>query len=143
MSKRVVDYIPEFAPNGKDVITVEQVMLHTAGFPVRAARHAGHAHSRAGRVEKMATWTLNWEPDSTYEYHAESAHWVLVEIIDRVTGGDYRDLLEERVTRSAGITSRLLGTSVPIAPVASRSARRRRRTSSKPRSVSASCRSTS
>ena len=32
-SKRVVEYIPEFATNGKDVITVEQVMLHTAGFP--------------------------------------------------------------------------------------------------------------
>ena len=26
-------YVPEFGTNGKDVITVEQVMLHTAGFP--------------------------------------------------------------------------------------------------------------
>src|SRR3954470_1720114 len=33
VSKRVVDYIDEFATNGKDVITVEQVMLHTSGFP--------------------------------------------------------------------------------------------------------------
>ena len=29
----VVAYVPEFGTNGKDVITVEQVMLHTAGFP--------------------------------------------------------------------------------------------------------------
>ena len=29
----VTDYIPEFGTNGKDVITVEQVMLHTSGFP--------------------------------------------------------------------------------------------------------------
>ena len=29
----VVAYVPEFGTNGKDVVTVEQVMLHTAGFP--------------------------------------------------------------------------------------------------------------
>ncbi len=74
--------------------------------PVPAARRA------------MAEWRLNWEPDSTYEYHAESAHWVLVEIIDTVTGGDYRDLLQERITGPAGIADRILGTDQAIAPVA-------------------------
>src|SRR5215204_5330728 len=29
----VVTYVPEFGTNGKDVVTVEHVMLHTAGFP--------------------------------------------------------------------------------------------------------------
>src|SRR3954454_8532349 len=29
----VIAYVPEFGTNGKDVVTVEQVMLHTAGFP--------------------------------------------------------------------------------------------------------------
>lgn len=116
VSKRVVDYIPEFAPNGKDTITVEQVMLHTSGFPY-APLGLPHMLTRAGRVERMAEWRLNWEPDSTYEYHPESAHWVLAEIIDRVTGGDYRDLIQERITRPAGITDRVLGTSTPVAPV--------------------------
>ena len=51
----------------------------------------------------MAGWRLNWEPGTAYEYHPDSAHWVLVEIIDRVSGGDYRELLQERVTRPAGI----------------------------------------
>ena len=115
-SRRVVDYIPEFAPNGKDVITVEQVMLHTSGFPY-APLGPPAMLTREGRVERMADWRLNWEPGSAYEYHPESAHWVLAEIIDRVTGGDYRDLLEERITRPAGITERVLGTSAPVAPV--------------------------
>ncbi len=116
VTRRVVDYIPEFAPNGKGVITVEQVMLHTAGFPY-APLGPPAMLTREGRVEKMAEWRLNWEPDSTYEYHPESAHWVLAEIVDRVTGADYRDLVEERVTRPAGIPERVLGTSAPIAPV--------------------------
>src|SRR6476469_5327596 len=29
----VADLIPEFGTNGKETITLEQVMLHTAGFP--------------------------------------------------------------------------------------------------------------
>ena len=117
VSKRVVDYIPEFATFGKDPITVEQVMLHTSGFP-HAPIGFPEITTRAGRVEQMAAWHLNWDPDSDFfEYHPESAHWVLVEIIDRVTGGDYRDLLQERITRPAGIADRLLGTTTPVAPV--------------------------
>src|SRR5437868_9881480 len=37
--QRVADVLPEFGTNGKDVITVEQVMLHTSGFP-----HAPRGH---------------------------------------------------------------------------------------------------
>ncbi len=118
VSKRVVDYIPEFATHGKDAITVEEVMLHTSGFP-HAPIGFPEVTTRAGRVEKMAGWHLNWDPESDFfEYHPESAHWVLVEIIDRVTGGDYRDLLQERITRPAGIADRLLGTTMPVAHVA-------------------------
>src|SRR4051812_46357684 len=107
VKKRVVDYIPEFAPNGKDIVAVEQVMLHTSGFP-HAPMSASDMRTREGRVARMADWRLNWEPGSAYEYHPESAHWVLVEIIDRVTGGDYRDLLEERITKPAGLDERVL-----------------------------------
>ena len=31
--RRVAEMIPEFGSNGKDAITIEQVMLHTSGFP--------------------------------------------------------------------------------------------------------------
>lgn len=104
----VVDYIPEFGTHRKDIVTVEQVMLHTSGFP-HAPMGPRQWSTREGRVAQMANWRLNWEPDTAYEYHPSSAHWVLAEIIDRVTGGDFRDLVEERITRPAGITRRVLG----------------------------------
>jgi CubicO group peptidase (beta-lactamase class C family) len=107
VSKPVVEYFCEFAPNGKDVITVEQVMLHTSGFPA-APMGPPHWASREARVARMASWRLNWEPGTAYEYHPTSAHWVLAEIIDRVTGGDYRDELEQRVTKPVGLP-RVLG----------------------------------
>ena len=99
-SKLVTEYIPEFGTNGKDVITVEQVMLHTAGFP-HAPLGAPQWWTREGRVQRFAEWRLNWEPGTRYEYHATSAHWVLGEIIDRVTGSNFCDELERRVTAPA------------------------------------------
>ena len=33
LDQKVADVIPEFATNGKDVITVEQLLVHQSGFP--------------------------------------------------------------------------------------------------------------
>ena len=82
LDERVVDIIPEFGTNGKDVITVEQVLLHTAGFPL-APLGPGQWETREGRLAAFSRWRLNWEPGSQFQYHATSAHWVLVEIIER------------------------------------------------------------
>jgi CubicO group peptidase (beta-lactamase class C family) len=107
VERRVVEYVPEFATNGKDVITVEQVMLHTSGFP-HAPLGPPQWDTREGRLEAFARWRLNWEPGTSYEYHATSAHWVLAEIIERAAGTDFRDVVEERVTAPAGLP-RVLG----------------------------------
>jgi CubicO group peptidase (beta-lactamase class C family) len=45
---------------------------------------------------------------SRYEYHPTSAHWVLVELLERVTGQDFRDVVQARVTDPAGLP-RVLG----------------------------------
>ena len=103
----VIEYFPEFGANGKERITVEQVMLHTSGFP-HAPMGPPEWYDRASRVRRMAGWKLNWEPGTRYEYHPTSAHWVLAEVIERVAGADFRDVVEERVTRRAGLP-RVLG----------------------------------
>ncbi|HKA93528.1 MAG TPA: serine hydrolase domain-containing protein, partial [Acidimicrobiia bacterium] len=107
IERRVAEYIPEFATNGKDVVTVEQVMLHTSGFP-RAPLGPPAWADRDRRLEAFARWRLNWEPGTAYEYHPTSAHWVLAELIERVSGRDYRDVVHERVTGALGL-SRVLG----------------------------------
>jgi len=116
VTRKVADYFPEFAADdeanatgatGKPDITVEQVMLHTSGFP-HAPLGPPAWSDRAARVERMSRWRLNWEPGTRYEYHPTAAHWVLAEIIDRVTGGDYCDEVENRITGPAGLP-RILG----------------------------------
>jgi CubicO group peptidase (beta-lactamase class C family) len=107
IERRVAEYVPEFATNGKDVVTVEQVMLHTSGFP-RAPLGPPAWADRQRRLEAFGRWRLNWEPGTAYEYHPTSAHWVLAELIERVSGRDFRDFVHEQVTGALGLP-RVLG----------------------------------
>ena len=50
--ERVAGIIPEFGTNGKDVVTVGQVLTHTAGFP-RAPMRPEEGADRAARVERV------------------------------------------------------------------------------------------
>src|SRR5262249_48950514 len=58
LDDRVADHIPEFGTNGKDVVTVEQVLLHTSGFP-RAPLGASKWGTREGRLAAFSKWRLN------------------------------------------------------------------------------------
>jgi CubicO group peptidase (beta-lactamase class C family) len=107
LDDRVADHIPEFASNGKDVVTVEQVLVHSSGFP-RAPLGPPAWFDRDSRLAAFARWRLNWEPGTRFEYHPTSGHWVLAELIERLTGNDFRDAVHARVTEPLGLP-RLLG----------------------------------
>jgi CubicO group peptidase (beta-lactamase class C family) len=110
VSRPVADYIPEFGTAGKDIVTVEQVMLHTAGFP-NARMAATEGADPAARVREFGKWQLEFEPGTRFEYHGGSAHWVLAELIARLGACDYRDYLEARVCTPHGLP-RVLG--IPV-----------------------------
>ena len=103
----IEQYVPEMGAAGLGAVTVEQVMLHTAGFP-NALMDTVEGGDAARRRARFTTWHPEWEPGTRFEYHAESAHWVLADLIDRVTGADYRDVLETRVCAPLGVP-RMLG----------------------------------
>jgi CubicO group peptidase (beta-lactamase class C family) len=107
-SGRVVDLIPEFGTNGKDVVTIEQVMLHTAGFP-SAPMVVTAGDTSEGRCAAFARWRLNWEPGTRFEYHPTSAHWVLAELLTRVDGVDHTESIRRRVLEPLGLTRLALG----------------------------------
>ena len=106
VSLPVQHYFPEFMADGEPergpTITVEQVMLHTSGFP-HAPLGPPAWWTREGRVEKMRNWRCNWEPGTAFEYHASSAHWVLAEIMERIAGVDFRTLVSDRVLVPRGL----------------------------------------
>ena len=108
VSRRVVDFVPSFGSNGKDVITVEQVMLHTSGFP-HAPFNALEWDDAERRHARFAKWRLNWEPGTRYEYHPTSAHWVLAELIEQIAGEDFRRFIRARVIEPLGLQRLRIG----------------------------------
>ncbi len=101
-ARPVAHYIPEFATNGKQIVTVEQVLLHTSGFP-NAPMDPIEGGDAVTRVKRFTEWSLEWEPGSRFEYHALAAHWVLAELIERLSGYDFRDYIEERICAPNGL----------------------------------------
>lgn len=103
-------YVPEFGTNGKDVVTVEQLLVHTGGFATAPLRPALWP-DRAARLEQMSRWRLNHEPGTYFEYHPTAGHWVLGEIVAAVDA-DLPEAVRRRVLGPLGLTRLQLG--VPL-----------------------------
>lgn len=104
----VANYLPDFGNNGKEAVTVEQVLCHTSGFP-NAPMRAPQSFSSAGRLAQMHQWHLDWPPGSRFVYHSLSAHWVLVELIEQISGADYRDYIFDNIVAPLGLKDFRLG----------------------------------
>jgi CubicO group peptidase (beta-lactamase class C family) len=108
VKRPVVDYIPEFGAHGKNQVSLEQLLTHTAGFP-GAVLGPPEWFTRAGRLQCMAQWQLEWQPGSLCQYHPTSSYWVLAEITARISQMDYREFISRRITEPLGIRGFRLG----------------------------------
>ena len=107
-TERVKDIVPEFGTNGKDVITVEQLFTHTAGFP-HAPFRTVEWNDRKRRLERFSEWTLNWAPGSRFEYHPTSSMYVIAEIVERRSGIGFEQFVRERIALPLGLEDLWLG----------------------------------
>ena len=108
VDESVVDIVPEFGTNGKDAVTVEQLFLHSAGFPSAPFRPTDW-FDRDRRLARFASWRLNWQPGSRFEYHPTSSMWVIAEIVERRSGRDFDAFVREEVTTPLGLPDFHLG----------------------------------
>ncbi|MEW2044173.1 serine hydrolase domain-containing protein [Streptomyces sp. NPDC005476] len=111
LDEQVAAIIPEFAPNGKETVTVEQVLTHTAGFPFAPLGHP-KTLDREQRLAAFGRWRLDSTPGSRFQFHLTSAAWLIAEIVERRTGLPFARYLEQRVARPLGLSSLELG--VPV-----------------------------
>jgi CubicO group peptidase (beta-lactamase class C family) len=108
VAERVADIVPEFGTNGKEVVTVEQLFLHSAGFPSAPFRPL-EWDDRDARFARFSRWRLNWTPGSRFEYHPTSSMWVIAEIVERRSGKDFRVFIRERIIEPLGLTDLYVG----------------------------------
>jgi CubicO group peptidase (beta-lactamase class C family) len=117
LSDRVADLVPGFGENGKDVITIEQVLSHNAGFPT-AFLNPYIWDDVERRRNTFAAWELEWEPGTRFQYHALSGHWVLCDVIETITAAHFRDVVRTRVIEPLGLRSFVLGGRDASEPIA-------------------------
>lgn len=108
INERAAAIVPEFASNGKDVITVEQLLLHVGGFPFAPYAQKDWL-DRDKRRERFKTWRLEFPAGQRFVYHATSAFWVLADIIERRSGQDFREFVRDRIAKPLGLRELRLG----------------------------------
>jgi CubicO group peptidase (beta-lactamase class C family) len=108
IEERVCDIVPEFGTHGKDVIKVEQLLTHTAGFP-HAPFDPARFLDRGYRLQRFAEFRLNWEPSTRFEYHPSSGMYVVAEIIERRSGMQFGEFVRERISKPLGLPDLWVG----------------------------------
>jgi CubicO group peptidase (beta-lactamase class C family) len=83
----VAQYWPEFAANGKEAITVADVLSHRAGLAHCEGEFTlEEVMAVEPVVRALAAQAPNWEPGTAHGYHARTYGWLTGEIVRRVTG---------------------------------------------------------
>lgn len=106
--ERVVDIVPEFGSNGKDVVTVQQLFTHTAGFPAAPFKPLDWLDKET-RYSRFNQWRLTWEPGTRFEYHPTSTMWVIAELIERRSGETFTDFVRKRITEPLQLNDFFVG----------------------------------
>jgi CubicO group peptidase (beta-lactamase class C family) len=100
----VVRYWPEFAQNGKERITVRQLLNHRAGLP--AIRHQlanDAAYNWQTMTDALAAEQPWWQPGSKHGYHALTYGWLVGEVLRRITGKSVGTYFREEIAAPLAI----------------------------------------
>jgi CubicO group peptidase (beta-lactamase class C family) len=100
----VAEYFPEFGRNGKEDITIRQLLTHRAGIPV--VKEAKIDVALLTDPERLLGYLCEAKPLSVpgrrLAYHALTAGFVLGEVVLRATGRDIRHVLREEILDPLG-----------------------------------------
>ena len=92
----VATHIPEFAQNGKNDVTIRQLMTHTSGFTASVPLHK-IGNNREDRLQYVFQYPLSTSPGTKYTY-SDLNMITLGEIIERISGKRLDEYIKENIT---------------------------------------------
>ncbi|MBD3674893.1 MAG: beta-lactamase family protein [Planctomycetaceae bacterium] len=104
-------YIPEFQGEGRDKITLRQLMTHVSGLPDQLPENAKlrSQHAPLSEFVKAAIETpLLFEPGTRYSY-SSMAILLATEVARRLSGETIHKLSQDRIFKPLGITRSAMG----------------------------------
>ncbi len=102
----VARYWPEFAANGKQDITLAQVMSHSSGMSGwRAPLVTEDLYDWEKCTSLLAAQEPLWEPGTAIGYHAVTQGYLIGEVIRRITGESLGTVFRTRIAEPHASTS--------------------------------------
>ncbi|HET8729645.1 MAG TPA: serine hydrolase domain-containing protein [Moraxellaceae bacterium] len=107
----VARYWPAFAANGKERITVRQLLCHEAGLYSirRLIRDAGEMRDWPHMLELVERSEPIHEPGTGNGYHALTFGWLVGGLIEKVEGKSLADVLAREISRPLGLDGCYIG----------------------------------
>ncbi|MEM7434296.1 MAG: serine hydrolase domain-containing protein [Myxococcota bacterium] len=107
----VARYWPEFGCNGKEALTVRQVLAHQAGL-----HKTGHLVDQVTdildwdlMVSRLAESEPDFHPGTANGYHAITFGWLVGEIVCRVSGMSFPEFIQRRIVGPLGLDGLHIG----------------------------------
>lgn len=97
----VARYLPEFAANGKEGVTVQMLLTHTSGFTSWLPLYSTYP-DEASRIEAVMDQPLTNPPGSTYLY-SDLNLITLGVLVERITGKPLDEVVHDRITAPLGM----------------------------------------
>jgi CubicO group peptidase (beta-lactamase class C family) len=108
---RVARYWPEFGQAGKDAITIRHVLAHQSGLY--------HIRQMIDRAERMLDWQYmvraiertapRHQPGERSGYHGLTYGFLVGEILQRVTGKPFSQLVQDEIVQPLGLDGMYVG----------------------------------
>ena len=96
----VAEYWPEFAENGKEHVTIAQVLSHQAGLPgFIEPTTIEDQYDWTNCCSKLARQTPAWLPGTATSYHAMTFGWLAGEVVRRVSGKSVGRFVQEEIAK--------------------------------------------
>ncbi len=107
----VARYVPEFAANGKDGITLRHLLTHTAGIAFADGILEGTPwrESRADNLARIFAAVPEYEPGTRAGYHPASGMSVLGEVVARVSSLPYERYVRDEIFLPLGMVDCWVG----------------------------------
>jgi CubicO group peptidase (beta-lactamase class C family) len=107
----VASFVPEFAANGKEAITLRHLLTHTSGLPDQLPQSPALRRQQRP-VEEYVAAACQFEPlfpAGTRVSYQSTGILMLAQVIEKVTGRKVRDFLREGLLRPLGMSDSTLG----------------------------------
>lgn len=102
LNATVYSYLPEFAQNGKQDVTIRHLLTHTSGLQPFIFFHQIGITDRETVMDSIYALVLNTPPGKKYRY-SDFSMIVLAFVIERITGQDFATYAREYIFEPLGM----------------------------------------